>query len=767
MNNNIKVQIVCVTYNQKNYIKDALNSFLMQKTNFKFEVLVGDDCSNDGTTEIIVEYAKEYPDIIKHIHRESNMGCLANFIDLCESITAKYVAFCDGDDYWTDENKLQKQFDFMEKNEDVNVCAHKVHVECDKSCSNYAYYANLPEAFTLPTKQKFSKKITVNEIIQDLPQMSSLFIRWQNIKFPNWSKEGIFGDFPVCLLNLGDKKAYILNESMSVYRKNENGVDYNKGTLELHFINTRMEHFKVYTNAIEWFKINHPNCNVSGIESRLWTETVNYTNAIIKTDRYDLLLELKKQYPNVYAMVKSLFSEYRFRLQQINVFGLKRANILRKKWVLRLIKPYLNTIYRIEKFYKQVHSLIKTIHSFLAYWIFALVPKKKNLWVFSGFNKKNYMDNTKYLYEYIVHNCPEIEAVWLTKSKEVRKKLKEQKMPVHRMNSLIGIWKMIRANIAFSDHFKMSDYDNRYGFNAKTKFINMFHGFGPKGMKPIGDKIPNTTIPGVRLSSDIINTENDNFFVKIKKMLKYPFVAPFRELFEEYFGMVCPGQPCNDYFATPWKVKKEAQLNCGYPRSTKIHCGQKNDIYKILYAPTYRWNSQDERNMIDSFIENIPKINNFLVKVNGEFVLRLHPHTWRDYRNKILLSIKDYSKISISSEKDIYDTLDTYSLLITDYSSLGWEYLLTGNPMINFAFDYETYQKTDCPFDMDYKNICVGEIIKTWDNLVMEMQEYYNNPDKNIGLRNSIKEFFYPSSRNDAENSKKLVEIIQNKLRKK
>ena len=59
MNNNIKVQIVCVTYNQKNYIKDALNSFLMQKTNFKFEVLVGDDCSNDGTTEIIVEYAKE------------------------------------------------------------------------------------------------------------------------------------------------------------------------------------------------------------------------------------------------------------------------------------------------------------------------------------------------------------------------------------------------------------------------------------------------------------------------------------------------------------------------------------------------------------------------------------------------------------------------------------------------------------------------------------------------------------------------------------
>ena len=87
------VQIICVTYNQKDYISDALNSFLMQKTNFEFEVLVGDDCSTDGTSEIVAQYSKKYPDIIKHIRRQQNMGCLANFMDLCEKASAGYAVF--------------------------------------------------------------------------------------------------------------------------------------------------------------------------------------------------------------------------------------------------------------------------------------------------------------------------------------------------------------------------------------------------------------------------------------------------------------------------------------------------------------------------------------------------------------------------------------------------------------------------------------------------------------------------------------------------
>lgn len=155
-NKDVKVQVVCVTYNQKDYIEEALKSFVMQKTNFGFEVLVGDDCSTDGTSEIVAAYAQKYPDIIKHIRRTPNMGPLENFMDLCDRVTSKYAAFCDGDDFWTDENKLQKQYDFMESNENVNICAHKTKIQADETWALYNYYAK--QDFIQPNEKKVPSK---------------------------------------------------------------------------------------------------------------------------------------------------------------------------------------------------------------------------------------------------------------------------------------------------------------------------------------------------------------------------------------------------------------------------------------------------------------------------------------------------------------------------------------------------------------------------------------------------------------------------------
>ncbi len=745
----------------------------MQKTNFEFEVLVGDDCSTDGTSEIVSQYSKKYPDIIKHIRRQQNMGCLANFMDLCEKASAKYVAFCDGDDYWTDENKLQKQYDFMEKNEDVNICAHKVLVKCQENCSNFLYYANLKEPFILPSKQKFNKKLTINNIIMDLPQMSSLFIRWQNIKFPDWCFKGILGDFTVACLNLGNKYAYILNETMSIYRKTDSGVDFHKGSLYQHFLETRKQHFHICTNLIEYFRENYNSFNIYGIESRLWTEIINYTDAIIKTDRWDKLNELKEEYPDIYKKTKALLSEYKYRVQQIRVLDKKNADLLRKDTTLKLIKPVLegsnttstpniNLFCKKSNLFKKAEKTFLNILSFSAYWFFALIPKKKNLWVFSGFFRKNYMDNTKYLYEYIVKNHPEIKAVWLTGSKEIKNKLQKENLPVLKMNSIKGILTMIRAQIAFSDHFKMSDYKNIYGYNAGTKFVNLWHGVGPKGMVPQNDNIPNTTIPGVKLSSDIIIQKNDKFLTKFLKILKYPFIAPFRELFENYYGILCPGEPFVKYFANPWNTRKTAQIMSGYPRNSASYLkNTTNREYKIIYAPTYRWNQKDEKVMIKDFLKNVPEINNFLKEHDCKFVLRLHPHTWRNYNNDILKTIKNYKLFSIDTEKDIYKSLQDYSIMITDYSSIGYDFLIGLKPVIYLAFDYETYGNTDCPFSMDYKKVCAGEITKNWQETLDLIKKYYKNPNMNIELRKRILEEFFPSAYNNENNSYRIVEKLK------
>ncbi len=127
-NNNIMVSIVCDAYNHEKYIGDALEGFLMQKTNFAFEILVHDDASTDRTAEIIRDYEKRYPDLIKPIYETENQyskqdGSLARI--QFGRVKGKYTAICEGDDYWTDPLKLQKQFDAMERNPQVDMCAHK------------------------------------------------------------------------------------------------------------------------------------------------------------------------------------------------------------------------------------------------------------------------------------------------------------------------------------------------------------------------------------------------------------------------------------------------------------------------------------------------------------------------------------------------------------------------------------------------------------------------------------------------------------------
>lgn len=127
----IEVSIICLTYNQEKYIRDALEGFLIQQTNFDYEILVHDDVSTDGTVEILKEYQKKYPDKIRLILEEENQ--YSKGVDLTKNICfplvrGRYIAFCEGDDYWTYKGKLQAQYDIMEANPDISMCYHNAVV---------------------------------------------------------------------------------------------------------------------------------------------------------------------------------------------------------------------------------------------------------------------------------------------------------------------------------------------------------------------------------------------------------------------------------------------------------------------------------------------------------------------------------------------------------------------------------------------------------------------------------------------------------------
>lgn len=119
------VSIVCITYNHEPYLRKALEGFLMQETTFPVEIVLAEDCSTDGTRRICEEYAAKYPDRINYIWGETNVGAVANERRAMKAARGKYIAFCEGDDYWTVPDKLQRQVDFLESHPNYSVTFHR------------------------------------------------------------------------------------------------------------------------------------------------------------------------------------------------------------------------------------------------------------------------------------------------------------------------------------------------------------------------------------------------------------------------------------------------------------------------------------------------------------------------------------------------------------------------------------------------------------------------------------------------------------------
>lgn len=118
----VLVSVFMITYNHENYIEHAIEGVLMQKTSFPIELIIGEDCSTDNTRKIVREYEGRYTEIIKAQYPEKNRGMNNNFLTVLQSARGKYIALCEGDDYWTDPLKLQKQVDFLEANPEYSLC---------------------------------------------------------------------------------------------------------------------------------------------------------------------------------------------------------------------------------------------------------------------------------------------------------------------------------------------------------------------------------------------------------------------------------------------------------------------------------------------------------------------------------------------------------------------------------------------------------------------------------------------------------------------
>lgn len=215
-----KVSVICLAYNQNAFIRQCLDGFVMQKTSFPFEVLVHDDASTDGTADIIREYAQKYPDIIKPIFQSENQwskGISIYNTHICPKICGKYVAVCDGDDFWTDPHKLQKQVRFLDRHPEYSICFHPVSVLYDDGRVELSHTKR-------PTDLSLNNLLTGNFI----PNLSVMY-RWhpKGHQVEQEIPKNIYpSDWFMHLLHAKYGKIGFLPDVMGCYRRNSGGISF-------------------------------------------------------------------------------------------------------------------------------------------------------------------------------------------------------------------------------------------------------------------------------------------------------------------------------------------------------------------------------------------------------------------------------------------------------------------------------------------------------------------------------------------------------------
>lgn len=225
------VSISCLVFNHAPYLRQCLDGFMMQKTDFTFEVLIHDDASTDGSADIIREYESKYPDIVKPIYETENQwkhGRRGSAVFNFPRAQGKYIALCEGDDYWTDPLKLQKQVDFLESHPDYSMCFHNAMnqyegqnrpMEQFSSIENKEYFIeDLLNYWMIPTASVvFRTEVVRSELYKTVTDANLMF-----------------GDTPLFLTCVREGRIMGFSETMSIYRRTSSGVSSGFSTETYH-----------------------------------------------------------------------------------------------------------------------------------------------------------------------------------------------------------------------------------------------------------------------------------------------------------------------------------------------------------------------------------------------------------------------------------------------------------------------------------------------------------------------------------------------------
>lgn len=237
----MKVSVIMVTYRHEEFIAQAIEGILMQKCTFPVELIIANDHSPDNTGAIVQGYIDNHPNggMIRYLYREQNIGMMPNFISALEQVSGIYIALCEGDDYWTDPYKLQKQVDFLEQNPNYALCFHNAMES----------YEGIDQPYTKVLHgQLIQDTFETEDVLQKwlIATASVVYRRYDDFILPYWFSHCSSGDIALALLLSLKGKFKYMNEVMSVYRKHPGGIS-----------NTHTGYYKVIGMTYLYESFNH------------------------------------------------------------------------------------------------------------------------------------------------------------------------------------------------------------------------------------------------------------------------------------------------------------------------------------------------------------------------------------------------------------------------------------------------------------------------------------------------------------------------------
>jgi len=388
------------------------------------------------------------------------------------------------------------------------------------------------------------------------------------------------------------------------------------------------------------------------------------------------------------------------------------------------------------------------IGTFLA----VLTPKKKNSIIFIGKDNKHFLDNTKYLYNYLIRTKEKgIKHSFLTEDRGTLALLKEKNLPVCFYPDPKTAYRLLRTSIVISADSPNNAHISKHHLLSRAKKIQLWHGVGFKTIElTMPDIIENMKSIKHRINYflnrrfpkyDVMNSTSEFYTENVfKPALKY------KEAFEG-------GYPRNDVL---FREPDELDLIGTDIESYNQIIEYKNQGYKtILYAPTFRDNRNDP---ISDRIINLEEWSRYGEKNNIVFILKFHPIPNANYTEFNKLK----NIIIYNNTKDIYPALRYIDLMVTDYSSIYMDYLLIDRPVLFFSYDYEKYISKDRNIQFDYNWITPGQKCYNQDELFQEIENILiNNIDNYKEKREEIKNMAFKNP--DGNSSERIWNFIKKK----